>query len=137
MKENVFRIGRKKSGAAGRPFKLKLRERKIFDASGILQTVHYLHFIRISFLFDLGRSNVYRYIYAKATHKLFIPFSKKLYKRIRKLRAIDEVEVYTFKVSKHSQTLLNRNKYQDQRIREREKATTPVKRKNILSRHST
>lgn len=35
-------------GAAGRPFKLKAKERKILDASGLLQTVHYLYIIRIS-----------------------------------------------------------------------------------------
>jgi len=37
---------RKRDVGAGRPFKLKLR--KILDAVGVLQTVHYLYIIRIS-----------------------------------------------------------------------------------------
>jgi hypothetical protein len=38
---------RKRDVGAGRPFKLKIR--KILDASSVLQTVHYLCIIRISF----------------------------------------------------------------------------------------
>ena len=97
MKEYVFPIGkeRKRDAGAGRPFKLKLREREIFDASGILQTVHYLYLIRISFLFDLDASNVYSDIsMQESLIKLFIPLPKNLYKRIRKLRGTDEVEEY-------------------------------------------
>ena len=41
---------RERDVGAGRPFKmLKARERKILDAVGVLQTVHYLYIIRISF----------------------------------------------------------------------------------------
>ena len=39
---------RERDVGAGRPFKLKAKERKILDASGLLQTVHYLYIIRIS-----------------------------------------------------------------------------------------
>ena len=35
-------------GAGRRPYKLKVRERKILDASGLLQAVHYFYIIRIS-----------------------------------------------------------------------------------------
>ena len=39
---------RKRDVGAGRPFKLKT-QRKILDASSVLQTVHYLYIIGISF----------------------------------------------------------------------------------------
>jgi len=38
----------RKVGAAGRPFKLNVREREILDAFSLLQTVHYIYTFRIS-----------------------------------------------------------------------------------------
>ena len=39
---------RERKVGAGRPFKLKVKERKIPDAFSLLQTVHYIHTFRIS-----------------------------------------------------------------------------------------
>ncbi len=39
---------RERKVGAGRPFKLKVKERKILDAFSLLQTVHYIHTFRIS-----------------------------------------------------------------------------------------
>ena len=81
---------RKRDVGAGRPFKTET-QRKILDASSLLQTVHYLYIIGISF--DLDQSNVCRDIrMLEPLVKRCIPLPKKLYKRARKLRTIDEVE---------------------------------------------
>ena len=47
-RERLSRMKRERKIGAGRPFKLKVRERKILDAFSLLQTVHYIHTFRIS-----------------------------------------------------------------------------------------
>src|SRR5205085_4484844 len=79
-------------GAAGRPFKLKLRERFLML---LVYYRLYITFTLSGFLFDLDQSNVYRDIsILEPLIKLCVPLPKKLYKRSRRLRTIDEVEGY-------------------------------------------
>lgn len=77
---------------AGRPFKLKVKERFV------MLLVYYRLYITYTlsgFLFDLDQSNVCRDIsILEPLIKLCVPLPKKLYKRTRKLRTIDEVEEY-------------------------------------------
>jgi len=83
---------RKRDVGAGRPFKLKLRERFL------MLLVYYRLYITYTlsgFLFDLDQSNVCRDItMLEPLIKLCVPLPKKLYKRTRRLRSIDEVEEY-------------------------------------------
>src|SRR6476619_4770748 len=77
-------------GAAGRPFKLKVKERFV------MLLVYYRLYITYTlsgFLFDLDQSNVYRDIsMLEPLIKLCVQLPKKLYKRTRRARTIDEVE---------------------------------------------
>ncbi|HET7389239.1 MAG TPA: transposase family protein [Nitrososphaeraceae archaeon] len=84
---------RQRDVGAGRPFKLKLRERFL------MLLVYYRLYITYTlsgFLFDLDQSNVYRDIsMLEPLIKLCVPLPKKLYRRIKgRLRTIDEVEEY-------------------------------------------
>ena len=83
---------RKRDIGAGRPFKLKAKERFL------MLLVYYRLYITYTlseFLFDLNQSNVCRDIsMLEPLIKLCIPLPKKLYKRTRRLRTIDEVEDY-------------------------------------------
>jgi len=79
MKESVFPIGKERDvGAAGRPFKLKVKERFV------MLLVYYRLYITYTlsgFLFDLDQSNVYRDIsMLEPLIKLCVPLPKKLYK---------------------------------------------------------
>ena len=81
----------RKVGAAGRPFKLKVKERFV------MLLVYYRLYITYTlsgFLFDLDQSNVCRDIsIIEPLIKLCVPLPKKLYKRTRRrARTIDEVE---------------------------------------------
>lgn len=83
---------RERGVGAGRPFKLKATERFL------MLLVYYRLYITYTlsgFLFDLDQSNICRDIsMLEPLIKLCIPLPKKLYKRIRRLRTIDEVEDY-------------------------------------------
>src|SRR5689334_16945002 len=83
---------RKRKIGAGRPFKLKVKERFV------MLLVYYRLYITYTlsgFLFDLDQSNICRDIsIIEPLIKLCIPLPKKLYKRTRRLRTIDEVEEY-------------------------------------------
>jgi hypothetical protein len=84
---------RQRSIGAGRPFKLKLRERFL------MLLVYYRLYITYTlsgFLFDLDQSNVCRDIcMLEPLIKLSVPLPEKLYKRTRRrLRTIEEVEEY-------------------------------------------
>lgn len=86
---------RERDVGAGRPFKLKVKERKILDAFSVLQTVVYYFTLSGLFLFDLDQSNICRDIsMLEPLIKRCVPLPKKLYKRTRRLRTIDEVEEY-------------------------------------------
>ena len=84
---------RKRDIGAGRPFKLKAKERFL-----ILLVYYrlYITFTLSGFLFDLDQSNICRDIsMLEPLIKRCIPLpTKKLYKRSRRLRTIDEVEEY-------------------------------------------
>ena len=82
---------RKRDVGAGRPFKLKVKERFV------MLLVYYRLYITYTlsgFLFDLDQSNVYRDIsMLEPLIKLCVPLPKKLYKLTRRrARTIDEVE---------------------------------------------
>jgi hypothetical protein len=83
---------RQRDVGAGRPFKLKVRERFL------MLLVYYRLYITYTlsgFLFDLDQSNVCRDIcMLEPLVKRCIPLPKKLYKRTRRLGTIDEVEEY-------------------------------------------
>jgi hypothetical protein len=112
---------------AGRPFKLKVKERLLML---LVYYGLYITFTLAGFLFDTDQSNVYRNLSTLGPLiKQCIPLPKKVYKRTRRLRNIDEVEEY-FLVSRHLWILPNR-RFHDQRIRERERIITQVKRKSI------
>ena len=81
----------RKVGAAGRPFKLKVKER--FFLILLVYYRLYITYTLSGFLFDLDQSNICRDIsIIEPLIKLCIPLPKKLYKRTRRLRTIDEVE---------------------------------------------
>jgi len=86
---------RQRGVGAGRPFKLKVKERFL------MLLVYYRLYITYAlsgFLFDLDQSNVYRDIsIIEPLVKWRVSLPKKLYKRTgrrRRLRTIDEVEEY-------------------------------------------
>ena len=83
---------RERKVGAGRPFKLKVKERFL------MLLVYYRLYITYTlsgFLFDLDQSNICRDIsIIEPLIKLCIPLPKKLYKRTRRARTIDEVEEY-------------------------------------------
>ena len=81
---------RERKVGAGRPFKLKVKERFL-----ILLVYYrlYITYTLSGFLFDLDQSNICRDIsMLEPLVKLCIPLPKKLYKSTRRLRTIDEVE---------------------------------------------
>src|SRR6476646_10810828 len=82
---------RKRDVGAGRPFKLKAKERLLML---LVYYRLYVTFTLSGFLFDLDQSNVYRDIsILEPLIKLCVPLPKKLYKRSRRrARTIDEVE---------------------------------------------
>ena len=83
---------RRRDVGAGRPFKLKLRERFLML---LVYYRLYITFTLSGFLFDLDQSNVCRDIsMLEPLIKLCVPLPKKLYERVRRLRTIDEVEEY-------------------------------------------
>ena len=83
---------RQRDVGAGRPFKLKVKERFL------MLLVYYRLYITYTlsgFLFDLDQSNICRDMsIIEPLVKRCIPLPKKLYKRTRRLRTIDEVEEY-------------------------------------------
>jgi hypothetical protein len=83
---------RQRNMGAGKPFKLKVKERFL------MLLVYYRLYITYTlsgFLFDLDQSNVCRDIsIMEPLIKLCIPLPEKLYKRTRRLRTIDEVEEF-------------------------------------------
>jgi len=83
---------RKRDIGAGRPFKLKPRERFL------MLLVYYRLYITYAlsgFLFDLDQSNVFRDLtILESLVKECIPLPKKIYRRTKRLRTIDEIEHY-------------------------------------------
>ena len=83
-------------GVVGRPFKMKARERKILlDVAGLLfQTVLPLHYQDFYLTLIRAMFAEILYLYSNQLIKLCVPLPKKLYKRSRRLRTIEEVEEY-------------------------------------------
>lgn len=83
---------RKRDVGAGRPFKLKARERLLML---LVYYRLYITYTLTGFLFDLDQSNVCRdLIILESLVKECIPLPKKMYKRTKRLRTIDEIEHY-------------------------------------------
>jgi hypothetical protein len=81
---------RQRDVGAGRPFKLKVKERFLML---LIYYRLYITFTLSGFLFDLDQSNVCRDLsILEPLVKECIPLPKKLYKRTRRARTIDEVE---------------------------------------------
>ena len=91
-RKRLSRKKRERKVGAGRPFKLKVKERFL------MLLVYYRLYITYTlsgFLFDLDQSNICRDIsIIESLIKLCVPLPKKLYKRTRRLKTIDEVEEY-------------------------------------------
>ena len=125
---------RQRDVGAGRPFKLRVKERFL------MLLVYYRLYITYTlsgFLFDLDQSNICRDMsIIEPLVKLCIPLPKKLYKRTRRLRTIDEVEEEYFLVSRHLLTLQNKESQGQLRTKGEGRVTTLAKRRNILSRHN-
>jgi hypothetical protein len=84
---------RQRDVGAGRPFKLKVKER--FFLMLLVYYRLYITYTLSGFLFDLDQSNICRDMsIIEPLVKRCIPLPKKLYKRTRRLRTIDEVEEY-------------------------------------------
>ncbi len=83
---------RERDVGAGRSFKLELGERFL------MLLVYYRLYITYTlsgFLFNLDQSNVYRDIHLlEPLVKQCIPLPKKIYRRVRRARTIEEVELY-------------------------------------------
>ncbi len=91
-RRRLYNRKRERDVGAGRPFKLKVRERFL------MLLVYYRLYITYTlsgFLFDLDQSNICRDIsMLEPLTKRCVPLPKKLYKRTRRARTIDEVEEY-------------------------------------------
>ena len=91
-RKRLYNRKRERDIGAGRPFKLKARERFLML---LVYYRLYITFTLSGFLFDLDQSNICRDIsILEPLIKQCIPLPKKLYKRSRRLRTIDEVEEY-------------------------------------------
>jgi hypothetical protein len=91
-RKRLYNRKRERDVGAGRPFKLKAKERLLML---LVYYKLYITFTLSGFLFDLDQSNVCRDIsILEPLVKRCIPLPKKLYKRSRRLRTIDEVEKY-------------------------------------------
>jgi hypothetical protein len=91
-RKRLYNRKRERDIGAGRPFKLKAKERFLML---LVYYRLYITFTLSGFLFDLDQSNICRDIsILEPLIKQCIPLPKKLYKRTRRLRTIDEVEKY-------------------------------------------
>ena len=97
----------------------------------------YITYTLSGFLFDLDQSNVCRDIsILEPLVKLCIPLPKKLYKRTRRLRTIDEVEEEYFPGFKAFIDSSEQEIPRPTRTKGEGRVTTLAKRRNILSRHN-
>ena len=88
--KRLHREDRKRKIGAGHPFKLPLHDRLI------MLLIYYRLYVTstlLSFLFDLGQTNVLKNIRMLEPHvKEVLPLPKKLHQKVRRLRTLDEVE---------------------------------------------
>ncbi len=90
--ERLSRRDRKRAVGAGGRFKLLLKDRLLML---LVYYRLYVTFTLAGFLLDLDQSNVYRDIrYLEPLVKGCIPLPKKIHNLTRRLRTIEEVEVY-------------------------------------------
>jgi len=91
-RKRLSKRGRQRDVGAGRPFKLKVKERFLML---LVYYRLYTTYTLSGFLFDLDQSNICRDMsIIEPLVRRCIPLPKKLYKRTRRLRTIDEVEEY-------------------------------------------
>lgn len=91
-KERLSKRQRRRDVGAGRPFSLKVRDRFVML---LVYYRLYTTYTLSGFLFNLDQSNVCRDVsILEPLVKQCIPLPKKLYKRTRRLRTIEEVETY-------------------------------------------
>jgi hypothetical protein len=137
---------RQRDVGAGRPFKLKVKER--FFLMLLIYYRLYITYTLSGFLFDLDQSNICRDMsIIEPLVKRCIPLPKKLYKRTRRLRTIDEVEEYFPGFKKHTiktQYMVNsegtilhktghdRGRIHDYEIFKNKHPTTPLQVANLL-----
>ena len=91
-RKRLSKRGIQRDVGAGRPFKLKVKERFLML---LVYYRLYTTYTLSGFLFDLDQSNICRDMsIIEPLVRRCIPLPKKLYKRTRRLRTIDEVEEY-------------------------------------------
>ena len=114
-RKRLSRTKRERKVGAGRPFKLKVRERLLML---LVYYRLYITFTGSGFLFDLDQSNVCRDICMLEPLVNCVFHCQRSCINVQEgSRTTDEVERSTFQVSKHLLTLLNR-RHQGQRTKE-------------------
>jgi hypothetical protein len=89
-RKRLSKRGRQRDVGAGRPFKLKVKERFLML---LVYYRLYTTYTLSGFLFDLDQSNICRDMsIIEPLVRRCIPLPKKLYKHTRRLRTIDEVD---------------------------------------------
>ena len=88
--KRLYRADRKRKVGAGHPFKLPLNDRLLML---LMYYRLYVTSTLLSFLFDLGQTNVLKDIrMLEPLVSEVLPLPKKLHQKVRRLRTIDEVE---------------------------------------------
>lgn len=88
--KRLYRVDRKRSVGAGHPFKLPLNDRLLML---LMYYRLYVTSTLLSFLFDLGQTNVLKDIrMLEPLVSEVLPLPEKLHQKVRRLRTIDEVE---------------------------------------------
>jgi len=90
MQKRLYREDRKRRMGAGHPFKHRLNDRLLML---LMYYRLYVTSTLLSFLFDLGQTNVLKNIrMLEPLVSEVLPLPKKLHRKVRRLRTIDEVE---------------------------------------------
>ncbi|MBS7615388.1 transposase family protein, partial [Candidatus Bathyarchaeota archaeon] len=88
--KRLYRANRKRKVGAGHPFKLRLNDRLL------MLLIYYRLYVTstlLSFLFDLGQTNVLKDIrMLEPLVSEVLPLPKKVHNKARRLRTIDEIE---------------------------------------------
>lgn len=88
--KRLYRADRKRKVGAGHPFKLRLKNRLLMF---LMYYRLYVTSTLLSFLFDLGQTNVLKNIrMLEPLVSEVLPLPKKVHQRARRLRTLDEVE---------------------------------------------
>ena len=88
--KRLYRADRKRKAGAGHPFKLRLKNRLLMF---LMYYRLYVTSTLLSFLFDLGQTNVLKNIRVlEPLVSEVLPLPKKLHQKARRLRTLDEIE---------------------------------------------